>query len=104
MSNPIGMGVNYNCPMDIGIRNGNILIAIDWLKQTDHSVYNWAQIEATICTYVIESTKHILRNLEYRDGLTSNHYLGNIMGVLAAGAYLEQPENQISGSIRNSRD
>lgn len=87
MANPVGMGVNFNCPMDIGIRNANLLIYLDWLKQLNTGILS-SDIENIITTYVATSTEYILENLEYREGLTSNHYLGNILGVLFAGAYL----------------
>lgn len=86
MANPVGMGVNFNCPMDIGIRNANILITLDWLKKQNALPQN---IESILCNYVSTSTTHILEDIEYREGLTSNHYLGNVLGILFAGAYLE---------------
>ncbi|MCB9263182.1 MAG: alginate lyase family protein [Flavobacteriales bacterium] len=89
MANPIGMGVNFNCPMDIGIRNANILLTLNFLpKEKENSQNN-----GLIANYIAESTKHILEDIEYRDGLTSNHYLGNVLGVLFAGAYLENHKN-----------
>ena len=87
MANPIGMGVNFNCPMDIGIRNANILLTLDWLKAQNALPKN---VESILCNYVSASTTHILEDIEYREGLTSNHYLGNVLGILFAGAYLEQ--------------
>ncbi|MFT5725590.1 MAG: hypothetical protein ACI9JN_002715 [Bacteroidia bacterium] len=93
MANPIGMGVNFNCPMDIGIRNANILLVIDYLKTDNGDHILTPEIESIIANYVEHSTTHILENLEYRDGLTSNHYLGNILGVLFAGAYLDYHAN-----------
>ena len=88
MANPIGMGVNFNCPMDIGIRHANMLICLDYIKQDTDSSNLLSKIEPILGGYISESTKHILNNLEYRTGLTSNHYLANVLGTLFAGAYL----------------
>ena len=93
MANPIGMGVNFSCPMDIGIRNANILLSLCLLKSSNlHDKLN-PEVESTITSYVAASTTYILQNLEYRTGLTSNHYLGNIMGVLFAGSILKDHPN-----------
>ncbi|MCB9241580.1 MAG: alginate lyase family protein [Flavobacteriales bacterium] len=87
-SNPIGMGANFNCPMDIGIRNANILVALDLARQLDvHQIINHEHI-SWISRYVKESSEHILTDIEYREGKTSNHYLGNVLGILFAGVYL----------------
>lgn len=88
MANPIGMGVNFNCPMDIGIRNANVLVALDLFKQIDADNLISEEIETVICHYMAESTVHILEDMEYREGLTSNHYLGNVLGILFTAAYL----------------
>ncbi len=89
MANPIAMGVNFNCPMDIGIRNANILLAINWLKNGHFNTLFTNEIEEIVANYIEQSTQHILIDIEYREGLTSNHYLGNVLGVLYAGAYLK---------------
>ncbi len=93
MANPIGMGVNFNCPMDIGIRNANLLLALDFFKQIDDKKFIDHEIEQIITNYVAQSTIHILSDIEYREGLTSNHYLGNVLGILYAGAYLTHPKS-----------
>lgn len=87
MSNPIGMGANFNCPMDIGIRNANILIAYDLLKQLDMQGITDQQTDQWVASYIHQSTLHILDDIEYREGKTSNHYLGNVLGILYAGLY-----------------
>jgi hypothetical protein len=89
MANPIGMGVNFNCPMDIGIRNANVLLTLDWLKNKNSLPSN---VESIVCNYVAASTFHVLEDIEYREGLTSNHYLGNVLGILFAGAYIPHHE------------
>jgi len=89
MVNPIGMGVNFNCPMDIGIRNANLLLTLDFLMPIDDSDVITRHFIDMLLQYIAASTIHILEDIEYREGLTSNHYLGNVLGILFAGAYIE---------------
>jgi len=88
MTNPVGMGVNFNCPMDIGIRVANMLLAYD-LFSPFISAPDLSTFEPILSEYIHASTLHIAHDMEYREGLTSNHYLGNVMGILFAGAYLK---------------
>ena len=86
MANPIGMGVNFNCPMDIGIRVANMCIAFDLFqdllpKSEQKEFLNKHQ------RYLNQTAIHIGYDIEYREGLTSNHYLGNVLGMLFYGAY-----------------
>ncbi len=91
-SNPIGMGVNFACAMDVGIRAANMLLAYDLFKQLDDSYQLDKEFDQIFVINLYLHGKHILSDLEYRDGLTSNHYLANIAGLLFIAAYL--PENQ----------
>jgi hypothetical protein len=92
-SNPIAMGVNFNCPMDIGIRVANMLMAYDLFKDYIPSSVK-SSFDEYLSAYVYQSTVHICKDMEYREGLTSNHYLGNVLGILFCGAYLNSsPKN-----------
>lgn len=88
--NPIGYGVNHSCAMDVGIRLANICVTVDWLLHYDSKIITDA-IQAILSNYVYQSAVHILSTLEYREGLTSNHYLGNVAGVFFAATYLNDP-------------
>ncbi|MCB9244836.1 MAG: heparinase II/III family protein [Flavobacteriales bacterium] len=89
LANPIGMGVNFNCPMDIGIRVANMLLAFD-LFQDRLDAQVLVRFKPILATYILESCRHIAQDMEYREGLTSNHYLGNVLGILFGAAYLNQ--------------
>lgn len=89
MTNPVGMGVNFNCAMDVGIRLANIFIAFDWIRQLHPNLIT-EETESLISNYCKESTEHILLDIEYREGKTSNHYLGNVLGILFSGVYLPE--------------
>ncbi len=89
LANPIGMGVHYNCPMEIGIRNVNLLLTFDLIRQIDDQQLIPDQFEAILSSHIYESTRLILNFLENREGVIGNHYIANILGVLFATAYLE---------------
>ena len=89
MSNPIGMGVNFNCAMDVGIRLANILVAYDLFSQLDEKNILGDSFKEVVSTNVYEQMKFVLEELEYNLGNTSNHYLGNISGLLFCGAYFQ---------------
>lgn len=88
MTNPIGMGVNWSCTMDVGIRAANIALALDWFIQldTENILDNW--FKNIVTNYLFQHGNHIFNNFEYKEGLTSNHYLGNIAGLTFISSYL----------------
>lgn len=92
MTNPIGMGVNWSCTMDVGIRAANICLAQDWFKQLDRHKLLDPEFDELLNSYLFSHAKHIENNFEYKDGLTSNHYLGNIAGLTFISSYLKCKE------------
>lgn len=90
MANPIAMGVNFNCPMDVGIRAANILVAYDLFRELDDENILDKAFENILAANIYQHGRHILEDIEYREGLTSNHYLANIAGLLYIAAYLNR--------------
>ncbi len=88
MSNPAGMGVNWNCTMDVGIRAANLLLAYDWFIQIDDKNILNDFFKNLFTNYIYSHGKHIVNNFEYNGGITSNHYLGNIAGLSFVASYL----------------
>jgi hypothetical protein len=88
MTNPIGMGVNWTCTMDVGIRVANICLAYDWFKQLDSEKILDEEFDHIVLNYIYFHGVHIFNNFEYKEGLTSNHYLGNIAGLTYLSCYL----------------
>jgi len=88
MANPPGIGVNWNCTMDVGIRVANMLLAFDWFSQLDDKKVLDKYFENLLLEYLYNHGKHIVNNFEYKEGLTSNHYLGNIAGLTFVSIYL----------------
>lgn len=83
--NPPGYGVNWVCPMEIGIRVSNWLLAWDILS-CKHNFDNYF-IEI-FSKSVYEHGKYIFSNLENYP-IPGNHYLANIVGLAFISSYLQ---------------
>jgi hypothetical protein len=89
-TNPPGVGINWVNPMEVGIRATNIIWALAALEQ-------WRALREPTRSELVESLRwhghHIAANLEGTPVLRSNHFLGDILGLLVLGATLTgEPE------------
>jgi hypothetical protein len=86
--NPVRMGVNYMCTMDVGIRAANLALAYSLFKAQGFKLdYKFEYIFAN---FMFEQCNHIMRNLEWSEVLTSNHYFANIAGLLFGSSVLPE--------------
>ena len=85
-NNPPGYGVNWRCTMDVAIRITNWLIARDLFVAAGADFD--AEFEALFLRSVIEHGRHIVNNVEWSESGRSNHYLSNLVGLLAVVVYL----------------
>jgi hypothetical protein len=85
-TNPPRFGVNWLCPMDVGIRAANIALSIDLLKAGGAEID--AISEAAMARSLTTHARHILSNLEWSMSPRSNHYLSDLAGVLFCALYL----------------
>lgn len=90
MTNPPGMGVNWNCSMDIGIRASNIVVAYDIFRQLDDENILDEEFEMFVSNSIYEHGRHLTKNFEWTKEKTNNHYLGNISGLLFIASYLNE--------------
>jgi hypothetical protein len=85
-SNPPGFGINWVNPMEVAIRAVNWIWAIRTLEA-------WRPLEAALRDDVTASLqshgRHLGANLEGSPLLRSNHYLSDVLGLLALGAFIE---------------
>lgn len=85
-NNPPGYGVNWRCTMDVAIRITNWLIARDLFVAAGADFD--ADFEALFLRSVLEHGRHIVGNVEWSESGRSNHYLSNVVGLLAVVTYL----------------
>ncbi len=75
-NNPVLYGVNWLCPMEVGIR------AINWIWGMHFFMY--APIDNTLWQRVLcslyDHMYYLEHNWEWYDGRTSNHYLSDLVG------------------------
>ena len=87
-TNPRGVGVNWICTMDVALR------AVGWIAAL--GLFRGApELDRRFLTRVVSSLwvhgRHIRRNLEIGgDGLTSNHYLSDVVGLYAVACALPE--------------
>ena len=84
--NPPRFGVNWMCPMDIGIRVANVLLALDLVIGAD--LDPGQDIIDIVLRAAREHADHIATHLEWLESGRSNHYLANLVGLLWAASYL----------------
>ena len=82
-SNPTGIGVNWTCTMDVGIRAVNWAIAFELVHaSTGLDEPFWTRAYTALFDHGV----FIRNNLENTYEVTSNHYLSNLLGLLFVGA------------------
>ena len=82
--NPPRMGVHWLTTMDVAIRAINMLVGYDLIADK----INNDCFHQIFADSIFEHGKHIFENLEDKSGLTNNHYLANIVGLLVICSYL----------------
>lgn len=87
--NPMGIGVNWACAMDVGIRIANILVAYDLFRSIDENGILDDYFHQLVSNYAYYHGVFLYQHLEYGEGITSNHYLSNIAGLIYIASYLE---------------
>ena len=86
--NPPGYGVNWACPMEAAVRAVNWLWAIALIAESPAVTSDWL---ADALLSLVAHGRHIMENLERRsDGVTTNHYLADIVGLLHLGLCLPE--------------
>ncbi|MGL4109660.1 heparinase II/III domain-containing protein [Clostridium sp. LP20] len=89
VTNPLEFGVNWVCTMDVSIRLANMLLAYDILEQLDNEdILNkeFKEIFSGNCRFHLD---FIYNNLENK-GVSGNHYLSNLAGLIIGGAYFKE--------------
>ena len=93
--NPYGMGVNWNCAMEVALRATNLLGAFEIFR---HSPLWDEQSLARLLAIFDQHGEFIRENLEFSYIATSNHYLSDVVGLVWLGTML--PEMQAARDWR----
>ena len=87
-ANPTGRGVNWSCPMDVAIRAVNWVWAVGLLATSPLTTQDWL---AEVLASLVAHGRFLMDNLEVRDdGVTTNHYLADLVGLLYLGLCLKE--------------
>jgi hypothetical protein len=84
--NPPGYGINWANPMEVALRAVNWVWAVRTLEASRPLA---ADLRSRLASALQVHARHIAANLEGSPYLRSNHYLSDILGLLAVGASLD---------------
>ncbi len=84
--NPPGYGINWTNPMEVALRAVNWIWAVRTLEASRPLA---ADLRTRLAGALQVHARHIAATLEGTPYLRSNHYLSDILGLLAVGATLE---------------
>lgn len=91
-ANPPRFGVNWMCPMDIGIRAGNIALTLALLAGASLSLP--PHVEEIVANSLNDHAAHVAEHLEYSESERSNHYLANLGGLVWSNWLLAGEESE----------
>ncbi len=80
VNNKYAEGPNWNISMEVGIRVTNMILAFQLIFDSEYVDDDFTLL---FYTSVYEHYKFILKNEENVGGITSNHYLGGLLGLTA---------------------
>ncbi len=87
-ANQPGCGVNWACPMEVAIRAVNWLWTLALVAESPEVDDAWF---AEVLAMLVVHGRHLMANLELRDdGVTTNHYLADVVGLLYLGLCLKE--------------
>lgn len=90
-ANPTGIGVNWTCTMDVGLRATNWCLALSLVRDAGLSDTFWRRAYGAL----FEHGQFIRANLENTYEVTSNHFLSNVIGLhYLAAEFIDLPSGQ----------
>jgi hypothetical protein len=95
-ANPLGLGPNWACAMEVALRAVNLLAAFRLVRSS--RALDEENLRFFLALFA-EHGAHIRRNLEYSHVRTSNHYLSDVAGLFWLG--LSLPELKEAGAWRD---
>lgn len=84
-ANPIGIGINWVCTMDVALRAANWALALELIKLSNGVPSSfWERAVRALLKHGL----FIYNNLENKYEVTSNHFLSNLVGLYYVGSVL----------------
>jgi hypothetical protein len=87
-SNPPGYGIQWKSPMDVAIRAVSLIFAYSILKK--HNIETDKYFDNLLYASIKIHVVYIFKHLEWNDGLRGNHYLFNLLGLIAGSIFLNK--------------
>ncbi|HVF45046.1 MAG TPA: alginate lyase family protein [Pyrinomonadaceae bacterium] len=87
--NPLGLGPNWSCAMEVALRATNLLAAFRLFRRS--RALNESRLGGLLSLFDAHG-RHVRRNLEYSYIATGNHYLSDVAGLLWLGLCLPELE------------
>ncbi len=86
-NNPYLCGINWQCPMEVGIRAINWIVAWEFFNPPSHKCYgetrhSWTNFRERFISSLYDHMIYLENNWEYYDSRTNNHYLSNLVAYL----------------------
>lgn len=98
-TNPPRFGVNWMCPMDVGIRAANIALTIALLSGAGLALK--PEVTQVVANSLNDHASHVVEHLEYSETGRSNHYIADLGGILWSSWLLtgEEAERRLAFAI-----
>lgn len=84
--NPYLLGVNWVCPMEVGIRAINLIIGFTYFKYAELD----QRFKQQFICLLYDHMCYLEHTWEYYDGRTSNHYLSDLVGYFYLAVFFEK--------------
>ena len=85
--NPVGLGVNWFCAMDVAIRAVNWIWGFYFCR---NSQYLDKEFLVSFLKSLILHGRHIYDNLENKGNMTTNHYIADLVGLIYLGIFFKK--------------
>mgnify|MGYP002395340583 CR=1 FL=1 len=89
VNNPVKQGLNWSSTIEVGIRVANWITGWEFFKDSPAIA---PEFMVKFIKSLLGHGRFIKSNLEYTEGLTSNHYISNMAGLFYLGLFLPEFE------------
>ena len=87
--NPIYMGVQWACTMDVSIRAVNLIMSYSTFDQIDNEDILNDKFKKHFTNFIFLHGKYIFKHLEKQPDFTNNHYFSNLCGLIFISCFIK---------------